>query len=107
MAITFDSVELTNPEVFEQKHNVLTKATTLLSGKTSVQSTSETHLTVSFRCLTETYSDITDLKAKIGSKYVLSIDGTTYNCYISKFSEKELAPGIYEYTVSFIEDTTS
>jgi hypothetical protein len=105
MTITFDSVELIDPEPFEQSQNISISETILLSGKRSIQSSTEKALDVKFSCITETYTDISNLKAKIGLKKTLDIDGTTYTCYISSFSERE-GLGYWEYEVGFKEDNT-
>jgi len=107
MTITFDSIELKNPEPFGKNWGVITNQTVLLSGKRSVQVSSELAISVSFRCSTETYSDISNLRAKIGSAYSLVIDSDTYtNCYISFFTEREWFTGKWEYEVSFVRDTS-
>lgn len=107
MAITFDSLELKNPEPFERDWGVQTNETKLYSGKTAVQASAETRLAVTFKCYTETYTDISNLRAKIGAPYTLSIDGTNYTqCYITSFKEEEWSSGKYNYEVEFVQDTT-
>lgn len=107
MSITFDGVELKNASVFDDDLDVLTKVTTLLSGKRSVQASSEVGFTPKFRCYTTTYSDVTSLAAKVGSSGSLVIDSDTYtNCYISSFMRSEIAPGKWTYEVGFVRDTT-
>jgi len=106
MTITFDSVELKNPEIFSKAWGVITNQTLLLSGKRSVQASSELAIGVSFGCRTGTYSDVSNLRAKIGSAYSLVIDSDTYtNCYISSFTEREWYPDEWEYDVTFVRDT--
>ncbi len=106
--VTFDTIDLINPEPFDRGDNVLTGITLLLSGKQSTQTSTETTLSISFRCQTETYSDISNLRAKIGLKKTLTINGTDFlKCSISgKFIENEWAPGKWKYAVGFIQDTT-
>ena len=106
--VTFDSVELKKPIIFDRDSNPLTGKTILLSGKHSTQTSTETALSIAFRCSTETYSDVSNLRAKIGLKKTLSIDGTDFTkCSISgKFKEREWYPGKWEYEVGFIQDTT-
>ncbi len=107
MAITFDSIELINPEPFDKDWGVQTQETKLYSGKTAVQSSAQTRLAVTFKCNTETYTDISNLKAKMGSPYTLVIDSNSYtNCYITSFKEQEWATGKYEYEVGFVQDTS-
>lgn len=107
MAVLFDSVELKDPERFERDWGVQINETKLYSGKTAVQSSAQTRLAVAFKCFTETYTDISNLKAKIGSPYTLAIDGTNYTkCYINSFAEREWFTGKYEYDVSFVQDTS-
>lgn len=108
MTITFDSIALTNPEPFERDWGVQTNEEKLYSGKTAMQTSTETRLAVSFRCETETYSDISNLRTKIGLKKTLSIDGTNYtNCVITSFKEKMWAKGKYTYEASFVQQTAS
>ena len=107
MTITFDSIELKNPQIFDKTWGAIANQTTLLSGKRSVQGSSEIALAVSFKCSTETYSDVSNLRAKIGSAHSLVIDSDTYtNCYIASFTEREWFPDKWEYEVSFVRDTT-
>ena len=106
MAVTFDSVTLTNPEPYEFDWDVRTNETVLLSGKRKIQSTSEIGLHIGFVCHTDTLSDVTNLRAKIGTKASLVTGSDTYtNCYISLFKQTELLPGVYEYTVEFRRET--
>jgi len=107
-AVTFDSVTLVNPEPFERNINPIASQTILLSGKRSVQMTTETALSISFRCSTETYSNVTDLEAKIGVQKTLTINGTNFTkCVISSFRKREWFPGYWTYEVSFVQDTTT
>lgn len=106
MAITFDGVELKNPEPFDRDDDVITKETVLLSGKRSVQSTAEIGLHISFRCMSTAHTDVTNLRAKIGIKASLVIGSDTHtNCYISGFKEREDPPGVWSYEVGFIRET--
>lgn len=106
MTITFDSVTLINPEPFDVEQSVIITETLLLSGKTKIQSSATNAQKVAFNCLTETFTDISTLMAKIGTKAVLSIDGDTVNAFISAFSKKEVYPGRWVYLVEFTEDNT-
>lgn len=102
------TVTLQSPEIFEKDAGVITNVTVLLSGKRSVQASAETGLNLTFKCYTTTYTNISSLRALIGSAGTLNIDGTDYtNCYISKFCEIEWHPGKWDYTVSFVRDTTT
>lgn len=106
MTITFDGVELIDPQPFNKGYRVVIGTEELLSGKLAVQPSTETHLTIAFKCMTETYTDISGLFAKIGTKASLIIDGTPItNCYISSFSEKEWFPNKWEYSVAFLQET--
>lgn len=106
--VTFDSVTLVNPEPFDRNINPIANQTILLSGKRSVQMTTETALSIIFKCSTETYSNITDLEAKIGLQKTLAINGTNFTkCVISSFRKKEWIPGKWTYEVAFIQDTTA
>jgi bifunctional N-acetylglucosamine-1-phosphate-uridyltransferase/glucosamine-1-phosphate-acetyltransferase GlmU-like protein len=107
MSVTFDSVELKNPEPIDIDHQVSINDTVLLSGKHSIQGSSETSISATFKCHTETYLYVTNLRAKIGTEASLVIDSTTYTkCHISAWSEKEWAKDKWEYTVGFKQDTT-
>lgn len=106
MAITFDSITLTNPEVFDKDWGIQLKEEKLYSGKTIIQTSTETRLSIKFKCHTTTYIDISNLKAKIGLSKTLIIDGTSYTkCYINSFTESEWFTGKYEYEVGFIQET--
>ena len=108
--VTFDAVSLINPQMQDMYYRVLTGDVTLLSGKQSVQSSPEIALTVKFICTTFNHADITNLRAKIGSKASLVIDGDSFTCYINAkaFIERrswEKGTPKYEYEVEFIEHT--
>ena len=107
MTVTFDSITLQNPEPFEIDRQVLINDTVLLSGKHSIQDSTETAISCTIRCSTETASHVSDMRAKIGTEGSLVVDGTTYTkCHISSFSSSEWAKDKYEYTVGFKQDTT-
>lgn len=107
MTITFDSVELIDPAPFDENPQVLSNDTVLESGKHSCQTSSETALAVAFKCITSTKTDMTNLRAKIGTVATLSLDGTDYTkCHISSFSSQQWFPGEWTYSVSFKQDTT-
>ena len=107
MSITFDSVALVNPEEHEMETVVKTNEVTLISGKNSVQTSTATFIKVTFKCLTETYTDVSNLRGKAGSKATLSINGTSYtNCAITGFRECQIYPNVWEYEVSFTQDTS-
>jgi hypothetical protein len=107
MAITFDGVTLVNPSPYTPDYQPQTKETILLSGKSSVQSSTELGYHVSYSCFTSTYSNVTDLRAKIGTKYSLVDDYGTRNAYISSFNVTKINsnPDFWRYEVSFIADT--
>jgi hypothetical protein len=108
VTITFDGVELKNPAPFSLVPLVLTSETTLLSGKTAVQTTTETGLRVRLECVTQDYADVSALLAKVGLKKTLIINGTSYtNCAIKSWSRlEENPPGTWWYEVTFVRDTT-
>ena len=106
MAVTFDSIELKIPSPFNKTPAIQIKDTVLLSGKHSVQSSTETALSVSFSCFTDTYSNVSNLFAKVGAVYSLVIGSeAARTCYISSWSEIEDPPGWWKYTVGFEEET--
>ena len=107
MTITFDGITLQNPEPFEIDRQPILNDTVLLSGKHSIQGSSETAISCTIRCSTETASHVSDLRAKIGTEGSLVVDGTTYTkCHISSWSESEWAKSKYEYVAGFKQDTT-
>jgi len=107
MSVVYSTITLTDPSPFDIEWPVIINDVLLISGKHSVQSSTETALRVTFKCQTANMSEITGLKGLIGAAYTLAIDGTSYTkCYISNFSFVEVMPGLYSYTVSFIQDTT-
>jgi len=104
--VTFDSITLKNPSPFNKQPAIQLKDTILLSGKHSIQSTTETALSVSFDCFTDTYSDVSNLWAKVGAVYSLVIGSeAARNCFISGWSEIEDPPGWWQYRINFKEQT--
>lgn len=107
MTVTFDSVELIDPAPFEIDPQVLINDTILESGEHSIQSSTETAISVTFHCTTSNENDVTNLRAKIGTEASLVIDSDTYTkCHIASFKSSLWAPGVWTYTVSFKQDTT-
>ena len=107
MTVTFDGVELKNPEPFDMGRQVIINDTVLLSGKHSIQDTTETAIEVTIKCHSDTIGDVTNLRAKIGTEGSLVVDGTTYTkCHISSWSDIEWAKDKWEYSASFKQDTT-
>lgn len=105
--VFFDGVKLQNPEPFDHNWNPIVQQVVLLSGKRSVQGSTEKALSISFRCHTGSHVHISDLKTKIGGAYTLAIDEIDYDkCYIVAIIDQEWFPGEFEYTVSFVQDTT-
>lgn len=107
MTITFGGVVLVNPSPYTPDFQILTKETAMLSGKRSVQSSIELGYHVTYSCFTETYSDVTDLRAKAGLIFSLEDDHGTRNAYISAWSETKIVskPVYWRYVVSFVADT--
>ena len=106
MAVTFDAIELKNPSPFNKQPAIQLKNTVLLSGKHSLQSSTETALSVSFDCFTDTYSDVSNIFAKVGLVKSLVIGSeAARNCSISSWSEIEDPPGWWRYVVNFKEQT--
>jgi hypothetical protein len=108
--VSFDSVPLVNPQMQDMYYRVLTGDVTLLSGKQSVQSSSEIALTVKFICSTFNHADVTNLRAKIGTNATLVIGSDSFSCYINAkaFVERQTRENNatkYEYEVEFIEHT--
>jgi len=104
--IFFDSVKLQNPEPFDHNWNPIIHQANLVSGKLSIQGSTERALSVSFRCHTGSHQHVDDLKQKIGTPFTLEIDELNYeNCYIASFKETEWFQGEFEYVVTFLQDT--
>ena len=104
-AVTFDLITLQKPSPYTPSYDVKVTETVLLTGKRSVQSTAEVGYKITYSCFTQTYSNVTDLSAKIGLEKSLVDDFGTRNAYISAFSVVEDPPGSWMYTVSFVADT--
>lgn len=104
--VSFDGIELKNPEPFAKPKRPLINSVILESGKQSVQASTETAFAGTFKCHTTNHVNVTDLYTKIGIKAHLVVDEFTYaNCYISSFSELQWFPGEWNYEVSFIQET--
>jgi len=108
--IYFDNILLENAEPFWEDRSPLTKATELLSGEVSVQSSPpdyERPLRIAFRVRTSVHYHITLLRAKMGVPYTLLIDEYTYeNVTCTELKELEWCNGIFEFTIAFAQDTT-
>jgi hypothetical protein len=111
MTITFDGVELVNAGEYDFELKTLTKETTLLSGKRSVQTSTETGLFVTIPGA-GTGAEVDAISAKIGAKgSLVLIEGTYTNCVISGNFKKKRAGGRYSgvdwyfYEVSFVRET--
>lgn len=106
--IFFDNVRLVNAMPFDHNLQPVAKEVVLQSGKHSAQLSGETAIAASFHCTTDRRTDVTRLEAKIGMFATLRIDNDYYeNCYINSFSWKLWAIGVWVYSVSFAQDTTS
>jgi hypothetical protein len=107
MTVSYNTVTLTDPSPFDIEWLPIINEVVLISGKRSIQASSATAIRVAFKCQTTSLAEITTLKGFIGSSYTLTIDGTSYmKCFISNLSYNEVLPGLYAYTISFIQDTT-
>jgi hypothetical protein len=107
MTTTFDALELKMASKISQTHPTLTQETTLLSGKRSVQSNTNTGFTAKFSCF-GTLDDVTAMLAKVGTKGDLVIGTATHtNCYISGNIEVNESdnPDYFTYDVSFVQET--
>ena len=108
MTTTFDSVALPHASKIGEIRDVLMSETVLLSGKRSIQSSTEVGLGARYRCLTTwaEYKDILDCVGSSGS--LVTEAGETYtNCYISSIRVDESDdPGHYIVEVEFRQDTT-
>ena len=109
MTVTFDSVEIPNASKISEEFPTLTKETTLLSGKISVQSSTEHGYGATFKGFgTEAQADA--LLEKIGTKGSLIVNGATHgNCVIKGVPEKEESdnPAWFFITLNFVQDTVT
>lgn len=106
--ITFDGLELKNPEPLEKEPDIALTKTRLYTGKIKIQASPEYGTKYIFKCRTDDDSDISALYAKIGYPGTLSIDGTQYtNCYIETLKEKELAKNSWQYDITIVRDTAT
>lgn len=105
--ITFGGVVLVNPSPYTPDFQPRTKERIVLSGKSSVQSSLELGYHVTYYCFTKFYSDVTDLRAKVGLIFPLVDDHGTRNAFISAWSEAKIVskPVHWRYMASFIADT--
>jgi len=105
--VTFDGVNLSDPQEYESQYLIETNEVKLLSGKVSVHTNPNLQFKATFKCVTENFSDISNLLLKAGAKGTLVIGGESHiNCkIIGQISVKEPIFGLYEYTVSFAEET--
>lgn len=107
MSIVFDGQTLSNASTYEDNPGILMQKTRLLSGKQYVISSTETVFEPSFTCYTEDSAELTAIRAKIGSKLTLVIDGVSYTkMSIESYKQREYAPGKWKYEISFAQDTT-
>lgn len=98
---------MVNPSPYTPDFQPRTKERIVLSGKSSVQSSPELGYHVTFSCFSEFYSDVTDLRDKIGTIFELVDDHGVKNAYISAWTETKIVskPPYWRYIVSFIADT--
>ena len=89
MTITFDGVELRNPAPFSLAPVVLCSETTLLSGKTAVQTTAETGLRVG-KCVT---GPADDSRSADRAGATLTITGSHHFCAIRSKTASRGPPG--------------
>lgn len=108
--IYYDSILLEDAEQFWKDTSPLTKVTELRSGEVSVQSSPPDYdrpLRVAFRVRTSIHHHITLLQGMMGAPHTLLIDEYTYeNVTITKLKELEWCNGIFEFEISFAQDTT-
>lgn len=110
MATTFDGATFSPIKIPKKNVDFSFNETTLLSGKVSIQDSSEQKFSRTYECYTEDLSEITTLLGKIGTKGDL-VDGTetVTNCKIAPpFTYKEVLwdSGKYTYTITFKRDTS-
>lgn len=108
--IYFDEIHLKDVKKFWENKSPVTKTTELLSGEVAVQSTPPDYdrpLEISFKCRTKIHYTITLLMKKRGEKHTLKIGEYTYpNCMIKELKELEWANGMFEFDITFVQDTT-
>ena len=104
--VSFGGVTLGCYQAGDLSFDIVSKATTLLTGDTFVSlASSAPSFPRTFNCYTADYTEISQLQAKIGDFSTLIIDGVSYiNCYISSFGnihELILGSGKYTYEIKF------
>jgi len=111
MTVTFDTVTLMNASPDEPAFAIRATERILIDGKSKVVSAANYGRRFRFTCMTEDFGDITDLLAKVGAPYTLTIHGTAYtNSYLSNQVQVRAVPGnlsAWTYTCELIQDTTS
>lgn len=109
MSVLFSTVTLANAS--RQDVGVAIRATEhiLIDGKSKVISAAETGRKWRFNCITQVFSNITDLVALVGTAYTLTVEGTDYtNCYlIGEIRYREVVPGTWTYSAEFVRDTSA
>ena len=110
MSVTFNST-VTLANASREDSGVAIRATEhiLIDGKSKVQAATETGRRWRFNCITQDFSDITDLIALVGTAYTLSVEGTDYtNCYlIGEIRYRTVVPGTWTYSAEFVRDTAT
>lgn len=106
--VYFGDVKLIGPDFeAEEDLRIISNVTPLWNGRRRIQTSDVRGYFVTFSCMTNDYQDIRDLRNLVGYPENLSVYGIGHgNCYITDFKIKKIAPGLWEYTVAFEQDTT-
>lgn len=111
MTTTFDTVTLTNASPEQPGFAIRATERILIDGKSKMVAAANYGRMHRFTCMTEDFGDITDLLAKAGSPFTLTVEGTAYtNCYLTNRVSVGAVPGnpgAWTYSCEFVQDTTS
>ena len=108
MTMTFDGVNLIAARTEEEGYEIGSRIRRLLDGRERFKLIASNYgESFSLRCYTSSYTDVTNIKAKLGVKGSLVLTNTVTNCILMKIQVNP-APDYaqWEYILTFRRDTT-
>lgn len=110
MSVTFDGLTLVKPRVMSREYPTRANEAITVSGKSSMQGSTNYGFRVTIRCTTETHSDVDAVLAKIGVKGTLTLGSETprTKCMIIGIPKEEDVMGngtLWHLTVTFAQET--
>lgn len=107
MTVIYDTVTLSNASPYAIDHGSNVGKKTLVGGGVSLQGSTATRRAWEFDCFTEDHAEIDALVALKNQRLTLTVHGTTYtNVMIDdRFVEQVDIPGLYFYSIGFIQET--